>query len=154
MITILTGWNGGIFPLRNLLVYSLMWSCSVEIRDVGTQDTVQLLLMEDHYLVQALSPHTPQKAFTDGIGSWRMIWRFEYLHVARCCHTGETGPKLAIVIANEIFRRLSIRSRLAQLLCGPNVGRRARHTYVNDFPRSQFDDKEGKQRTKEQVSNL
>src|SRR6266446_2655967 len=125
-----------------------------KIRDVGTQDTVQLLLMEDQHLVQTFSSHTAQKAFTDGIGSWRMIGRFEYLHVARCCNSGEAGPKLAIVIANEILRRLSIRSRLAQLLCGPNVGRRARHTYVNDFPRSQFDDKEGKQRTKEQVSNL
>ena len=115
---------------------------------------MQLLLTEDQYVIQARSPNTPQKAFTDGIGSWRVIWCFEYLHVARCCNSGEAGPKLAIVIANEILRRLSIRSRLAQLLCGPNVGRRARHTYVNDFPRSQFDDEEGKKGAKEEVGDL
>ena len=33
-----------------------------------------------------------------------------------------------LMIANEIFRRVSIRSGLPQLLCGPRVGRRARHT--------------------------
>jgi hypothetical protein len=51
---------------------------------------MQLLLMEGQYVVKALSPDTPQKTFTDGIGSGRMIGCCEYLDAARCCHTSET----------------------------------------------------------------
>ncbi len=68
---------------------------------------MQLLLTEDQDVIQALSPNTPQKAFTDGIGPWRVIRRFQYLDAAGCCNTSETGPKLAIMIANEILWRLS-----------------------------------------------
>ncbi len=64
---------------------ALMWSCPIEIRDVGTQDPMQLLFTEDQYVIQALSPNTPQKAFTDGIGTRRVIRCFKYLDAARCC---------------------------------------------------------------------
>ncbi len=57
----------------------------------------------------------------------------------------ETEPKLAIIITDEIFRCLSIRSGLPQLLCGPRVGRRARHTDVDHLARFQFDDEERKE---------
>ena len=73
----------------NLLLDALMWSCLIEIRDVGTQDTMHLLLTEDQQVVKALSPNTPQKAFTDSIGSWRVIRRFQYLDVARSQHREE-----------------------------------------------------------------
>src|SRR5258708_539626 len=65
---------------------------------------LQLLLMEDQHVIQALSPDTQEKAFTDGIGSWCVIRCFQYLDAARYCDTSETGSKLAIVIANEILR--------------------------------------------------
>jgi hypothetical protein len=71
----------------NPLLDALMWSCLIEILDVGTQDTMQLLFMKDQYVIQALSSNTPQKAFTDGIGVFRMIRRFENLDAARYCHT-------------------------------------------------------------------
>src|SRR5258707_6859187 len=114
---------------------TLMWSCLIEILDVSTQDTMQLLLMEDQQVIQALSPDTAQKAFTHCIGSWRVVRCFEDLDAARCCNTSETGSKLAIMIANEIFRRVSIGSRLAQLLCGPRVGRKPCHTHVDHSAR-------------------
>src|SRR5258708_32183090 len=56
--------------------------------------------------------HTPQKAFTDRIGSWCMIRRFQDLDAACSRNTSESGPKLAIMITDEILRRVSIRSRL------------------------------------------
>ena len=86
-------------------------------------------------MVEALSPNTQEKTLTDGIGSWRLIRRFENLDAARCCHSCKTGSKLAIVIANEILRRLSIRGRLPQLLYSPGVGRSARHTDMDHFAR-------------------
>jgi len=112
-----------------------MWSRPVEIRDVGTQHTMQLFLMEDQYVVKALSPNTPQKAFAGRIGSWRLIGCFENLNAVCGCHTSETGPELALMIADELLRRVSIQSRLPQGLGGPSVGRRARHTDVVDLPR-------------------
>src|SRR5438876_3678520 len=115
---------------------------------------MQLLLTEDQQVIQALSPDTPQKAFTDRIGSRRVIRCFQYLDTARCCDTSETGSKLAVVIANEILRRVSIRSRLSQLLCGPSVSRRPCHTEVDHFARFEFDDEERKKRAKEQVGHL
>ena len=75
-------YNGGDCPFRNLLVYSLVWSRPIEIRNGSKQDTVQLLLTEDQDVIQALSSDTPQKAFTDGSGSGRMIGCFENLDAA------------------------------------------------------------------------
>src|SRR5215470_16829772 len=133
---------------------TLMWSRPVEIRNIGTQHTMQLFLMEDQYMVKALSPNTSQKTFTNRIGPWCVIGRFENLDAARCCNTSETRAKLAIVIADEVLRRVSIGSRLPQLLCGPSVGRSARHTDMDDPPRSQFDNEEGKKRAKEEIGDL
>ncbi len=106
---------------------------------------MQLLLMEDQQVIQALSSYAPQKAFADRIGSWCMIRRFKHLDATRNCDTSETGSKLAIIIADEILGRVSIRSRLSQLLCGPSVGRKSRHTYVDDLPRLQFNDEKRKE---------
>jgi hypothetical protein len=65
--------------LRNLLTDALMWSCLIEILDIDTSRTMQLLLMKDQYVVQTLSPNTPQKSFTDRIGAFRMRRCFKYL---------------------------------------------------------------------------
>ncbi len=110
-MTPLIWWHGGDFPLRNLLTDPLMWPCLIEILDKGMQDTMQLLFMKDQDVVQTLPPNAPQKAFTDRIGSWRLIRCFKYLDATcdRC--SSETGSEFAIMIADEILRRLSIRSR-------------------------------------------
>ncbi len=68
---------------------------------------MQLLLMEDQQVVKALSSHTAQKAFTDGIGSWRLMGCFENLNAARCCNSSETRAKLVIIIAKKILWCLS-----------------------------------------------
>ena len=63
-------------------------------------------------------------------------------------------PEFAISIPDQICWGLPIRSRLPQLLRHPGIGRRARHTDVDDFPRFKFDDEESKKRTEEEVSDL
>jgi len=115
---------------------------------------MQMFLVEDQHVIQALSLDTQEKAFTDRIGSWRVIGRFQDLDAACCCNTRETGSKLAIIITDEILRCLFKRCGLPQLLCSPSVGRRARHTDMDHFPRFQLDDEERKKRTKEQISHL
>src|SRR5436305_11179859 len=131
-----------------------MRSCPIEKHDVGTQDTMQLLLMEDQHVVQASSPDTAQKAFTDRIRAFRMRRRYQYLDTAGCCHTCETGPKLAFVITDKILGKLSIRSCLPQLLCGPRVGGRALHADMDNLPRSQFNEEKREERPKEEIGDL
>ena len=38
--------------------------------------------------------------------------------------------------------------------CGPGVGGKSRHTDVDDLPRFQFDNEEGKKRVKQEVTHL
>ncbi len=97
----------------DLVFDALMRPSLIEVLHIGTKDTMQLLLLEDEKMIEALSPHTQEKAFTDRIGPWRMVRRFEHLNAASCGHASETGSKLAITITNEIVRRLSIGSRLS-----------------------------------------
>src|SRR6266705_1049243 len=110
--------------------------------------------MKDQYVVQTLSPNTSQKAFTDRIGSWRMIRCFQYLDATCDCYSSEIGSEFTIIIANEIFRRLSIGSGLPQLLCGTSVGGRARHPDMDHFARFELDDEERKERAEKEVRNL
>jgi len=49
-------------------------------------------------VIEALTPHTTQKAFTDRIGSRRVVGRFQDLDAAGCGHAREIGSKLAIII--------------------------------------------------------
>jgi hypothetical protein len=129
----------------DLLFDALMRSGLIEVLDMGLKDTIQLLLLEDEKVIETLSPRAPQKPFTNCIGLRRMVGRFEYLDAARCCHTSETGSKLAITITNEIVRRLSIGGCLSQLLCSPGIGRRSSDTHMDGSPRVYIDNEEGEQ---------
>ena len=96
----------------------------------------------------------PHEAFADGIGSWGMIRRFQYLDATGCGHARERGPEFAIVITNEIFRRLPIGGCFSQLLRHPSIGRRASHALMDHPSRFQFYYEEGKERPKEKVRHL
>ena len=45
-----------------------MGSSLVEIHGILFEKTVELPLLQDQEVIQAFSPHTPQKAFANGIG--------------------------------------------------------------------------------------
>jgi len=55
-------------PFWDVLFDALMRPGSVEVLDIGTKNTLQLLLLQDEQVIETLAPHTAQKAFTDGIG--------------------------------------------------------------------------------------
>ena len=96
----------------DLLSDSLMWSGLIEVLDIGTQETMQLLLLQDEQVIQTLATHAAKEAFTDGIGPWCVVGRFQYLDAAGCGYARETGSKLVITITDEILRPLSISCRL------------------------------------------
>jgi hypothetical protein len=59
---------------------------SIEVLHIGVKDTMQLLLLEDEQVIEALSTHAAQKPFTDRIGSWCVLRRGEHLDAAGCGH--------------------------------------------------------------------
>ena len=86
-----------------------MRSGQVEVRHILIEHALKLFLVEDQQMVKAFLSHTPQEAFADRIGSFRMNGRFENLNGTRCRHPSKTWPKFAIMIANQILRCLPIR---------------------------------------------
>ena len=96
-----TRWSSGVW---NLLLDALMGSCLVEVGHIRLEDALELPLLEDEQVIEALMPHTAQEALTDRISARRMNRRFQYLDAAGCGHARETGRKFAIVISNQIFR--------------------------------------------------
>jgi hypothetical protein len=139
---------------RDLLCNALMGSCPVEVGHIGIEHALELLLAVDHQVVQAFLSDAPHEAFAGRISSGCMDRRFEYLNRTRARHMSKARPIFVIVISNQIFRCLSIRRSFSQLLCRPGIGRRACHAHMDHLARLQFDDEEGKERSKEQIGDL
>jgi hypothetical protein len=87
----------------NLLLDVLMRSSMVEVRHILIEHALELLLVKDQQVVEAFSPHTPQEAFADRIGSWRMKGRFENLDGTRCRYPSKTWSKFAILSHIKYF---------------------------------------------------
>ncbi len=84
----------------------------IEGLDRGTQDTMQMLLLQDEQVIETRATHAAQKTFTDGIGARSVRGCFQYLDAAACGYARETGSELGITITDEILRPSSISSRL------------------------------------------
>src|SRR5215470_1631723 len=78
LATCILGCLGSSFLLRNLLLDTLMRSGLVEVRHIGIEDALELLLLEDEQVIEALTPHTTQIAFTDRIGPWCSDFRHRH----------------------------------------------------------------------------
>jgi len=111
-----------------------------------------MTLPQDQKVVEALSPQTAQKTFTDGVCLRRSIWRFQHLDFR--CHTCERRPELAVVVADQETRFLSKRCRFAQLLGCPLVGWVPRYSKMNHTTRPQLNDDEHEHRAEENVMGL
>jgi len=150
---ILRGRNQSV-PFRDLLLDALMRSCLVEVAHIRIEDALELPLMKDQQLIQAFLSGTPQEALADGIGSWGVIGRFEYLDATCRRHPSEAGPKFVIVITYQVLRCVSIWGGFSQLLRHPGIRRGARHAHVDHLARLQFDEEERKKRSKEEIGDL
>jgi len=125
----------------------------IEVVHKRVEHPVELLLMEDKQMIEALPSHTAQEAFTDGIGSWRVIGGFENLNATGFRNPRKARPKLALMIPDEVLRTRAIGGGFPQLLCRPSVGGRSCDAHVDHSSRVQFDDEEGKERAKEEVGD-
>ncbi len=57
----------------DVLFDALMRSGLMEVLGIGLKNTIQLLFLEDEKVIETLSPHAPQKPFTNRIGPRRMV---------------------------------------------------------------------------------
>jgi hypothetical protein len=90
--------------LRNLLLDTLIRPGSVEIVYRRVEHAVELLLMQDEQMIEALTPYTAEKPLTNGIRARSVKRSFEKLTATRSGHSNEAYPKLAIIITDEILR--------------------------------------------------
>ncbi len=108
-----------------------MWSCLVEVRHIGIEDPVELLLLQDEQMIEALTPHTAQEPLTNGIGAWGVIGGCEHLDATRFGNPREGHPKLAIIIKDEVLRSDTKSGSFPKLLCRhASVGDRVTPTWI------------------------
>src|SRR5207248_10595831 len=86
--------------------------------------------------------------------SWCMNRRGEYLNGTRGRHASKARPKFVVVISYQIPGCLPIGGGFSKLLGHPGIGRRLRDAHVDHPSRPQFDEKEGEERSKEQIGDL
>jgi len=126
-------WQWSSLLLRSLLLDALMRSCLVEVVHIFIEHALELFLMEDEQMIEALTSHTAEESLTNGIGSRGVIGCFENLNVTCSSKPSETHPKLAIVIADEVLRSCPKGCGFSKLLRGPRVGGRPCDAYVDYF---------------------
>jgi hypothetical protein len=100
------------WQVRNPLPKPLVGSSLIEIPDIGLEEAVEVPLMEDQEMIQACSPHASQKTFAESIclgSSGRCSKHFD---ATGCCHACKMQSEFPVVIPNQLFWRLPIRSCL------------------------------------------
>jgi hypothetical protein len=60
-------WYWPSLRIGNLLPDPLMRPGMVEVEYIRVEYALELLLMQDEQMVEAFTPHTPEKTFTDGV---------------------------------------------------------------------------------------
>src|SRR5579871_369406 len=101
-----------------------------------------MTLAQHQYVIQTFTPYRALEALNHIVGIGSTHWRFEHPNTSACSHAGEVCTIFSVVVANNVFRSLTERRGLAELLGGPGVRRMRGHSEVNNAPRGQLDDEE------------
>src|SRR5215469_543848 len=107
----------------------------VEIADISGQDLLQMALIEDEHVVQALGPDGSHPALGNRVGPRRSERRAR-LGDAEITHSPiEAAGITAVAVVNEKAWRLAIpTAAFDNLLCRPLGGRMCRHMHVQNLP--------------------
>ena len=69
-----------MLPWRwDLLFDALVWSCLIEVGDVGLEHTAQVLLANNHEMIQAFAAYAPQQSLAHRICPGCFDWRSQLL---------------------------------------------------------------------------
>ena len=126
----------------------------VEIADILGQDPLQMALIEDEHVVQALGSDGPHPALGYGIGSRRSEWRANLGNTNIAHPTIECGAVTTVAVMNEKSWRLAIPSAaFDHLLSRPRGGGTRRHVHVENLPAGVIDHEEHIQRSERDRSD-
>ena len=103
----------------------------IQIQDIASEEPLELLLMKDQKVIQAFSSHAPQKTLTHSIRLRGSIWCSKHLDATGSCHSCKIRPEFLVIIPDEVFWGLPIRSCFSQLLRHPKIRRRACHVHMD-----------------------
>src|SRR5215831_19274837 len=107
----------------------------VEIADIFGQGPLQMALIEDEHVVQALGSDGSHSAFGDGVGSRRSEWCANLGNTNIAHPTTECGTVTAVAVMNEKSWQLAIPSAaFDHLLSRPRGGGIRRHVHVENLP--------------------
>ena len=95
----------------------------VEIADIFGQDLLQMALIEDEHVVQALGSDGPHPALGYGIGPRRSEWRANLGNTNIAHPTMEGGAVTAVAVTNEKSWRLAIPSAAFNNFAVPSTRR-------------------------------
>jgi hypothetical protein len=70
-------------------MYTLLWSCPIEICHMLIEHALELLLVVNQEGIETFATHATQKPSTDGTCSWGSIRRSEQFDVGHGCHTSK-----------------------------------------------------------------
>jgi hypothetical protein len=126
----------------------------IEVLCIRHEKPAELLLMKNEKVIETFSPYASQIAFADGVREARVRYGVRRTLMPLVVATrAKFGPNFRSLSRTNIWC-LPVRSRVSQRLGYPLIGRSARHIYMHDFPRFQFDEEEGKKRTEEEIRDL
>jgi hypothetical protein len=117
-----------------------MWPGIIEVRLVLFHHPVQVSLAQDEVEIQALTAHTAQKAFADGVRSRCSIRGPQYLDPLSDPRKGWTV--LAVVVADEVSWSFRKGCCFSQLLGDPGIGWVSGHAEMDEASRAELDDDE------------
>src|SRR5262245_42920899 len=110
-------------------------------------DPLQMVLIEDEHVVQALGSDGPDPALCYGVGSRRSEWRANLGNTNIAHPTIECRTVTAVAVMNEKSWRLAIPSAAFDHLLGrPRGGGIRRHVHVENLPAGMIDHEEHVQR--------
>src|SRR5262249_42666410 len=119
----------------------------VEIADIFGQDLLQMALIEDEPMVQALVSYGSHPALGDGVGSRRSEWCANPFNTNIAHPTIECGAVTAVAVMNEKSWRLAIPSAaFDHSLSRPRGGGIRRHLHVENLPAGVIGQEENEQR--------
>src|SRR5262249_34351441 len=126
----------------------------VEIADILGQDPLQMALIEDEHVIQAVASHEPDPALWYGVGSGRSEWCANLGNTNIAHPTIECGTITAVAVMNEKSWRLAIPgTAFDNLLSRPRGGGIRRHVHVENLPAGVIDHEEHVQRSERDRSD-
>src|SRR5215831_12476478 len=126
----------------------------VEIADIFGQGLLQMPLIEDEHVVQALGSDGSHPALGYGVGSRRSEWRANLGNTNIAHTTIECGTVTAVAVMDEKPWRLAIPSTaFDHLLCHPRGGGIRRHVHVENLPAGVIGHEEHVQRSERDRSD-